>query len=217
MLWSVVFHSCAVNAGFHADYPHSTICPCRSLMQTVEPNIITYVVKEPFCALWNPGSLLPLIWPDLYVCFPLVQTLSHPPRSRKHLQQHYRASLRSGPAFSIMVFPGVLLFLRDEWRRARLLHTTRRWAGTSADKPSVCATWKTDEGVKKSPDNFIKWPQFVVNVWPLGAYITCVEWIQTENATNGQVSRCKAFRMWLRTCCINRGVGDCGKTDIKAF
>lgn len=142
------------------------------------------------CVLWNPGSLLPLIWPDLFVCFPLVQTLSHPPRSWKHLQQYYRAALRGGPAFSVMVFPGVLLFLRDERRWACLLHTPWRWAGTSADKPSVCATWKIDEGVKKSPDNFIKWPHSVVNAWPLGAYITCIESIQTANAINGQVSRC---------------------------
>ncbi len=75
VLWSLAFHSCAVNAGFHTDYPRFTICPCRSLMQTVEPNIITYVVKEPLYVV-EPGSLLQLIWPDLSVCFPLVQTLS---------------------------------------------------------------------------------------------------------------------------------------------
>lgn len=167
--------------------------------------------------LWNPGSLLQLIWPDLSVCFPLVQTLSHPPRSWEHLQQYYRAALRGGSAFSIMVIPGVLLFLRDEWRWARLLHTPRRWAGTSADKPSVCATWKTDEGVKKSPDNFIKWPHSVVNGCPLGAYITCTEITQTVNAINGQVSRSSAFRMWLRTYRINCCVGDCWRTDIKAL
>lgn len=127
------------------------------------------MLSKSLCMLWNPGSLLQLIWPDLSVCFPLVQTLSHPPRSWEHLQQYYRAALRGGSAFSIMVIPGVLLFLRDEWRWARLLHTPRRWAGTSADKPSVCATWKADEGVKKSPDNFIKWPHSVVNgcyKWP---------------------------------------------------
>lgn len=130
--------------------------------------------------LWNPGSLLPLFWPDLYVCFPLVQTLSHPPRSWKHLQQYYRAALRGGPAFSIMVFPGVLLFLRDERRWARLLHTPWRWAGTSADKPSVCATWKIDEGVKKSPDNFIKWPQFCGKRLASGC-LYHVHWVNTNS------------------------------------
>ncbi len=142
------------------------------------------MLSKRLCVLWNAESLLQLIWPDLSVCFPLVQTLSHPPRSWEYLQQYYRAVLRGGPAFSIMVIPGVLLFLRDERRWASLLHTPRRWAGTSADKPSVCATWKTDEGVKKSPDNFIKWPHSVVNDCPLGAYITCIEITQTVNVKN---------------------------------
>ncbi|KAL1273758.1 hypothetical protein QQF64_026572 [Cirrhinus molitorella] len=80
-------------------------------MQTVKPNIITYVVKEPLCAV-PPWELSSLILTSLFPC----QTLPH---DQKHLPNRPPPTILRTLQPSALLYqlpsvnPGVLSFSED--------------------------------------------------------------------------------------------------------